>query len=112
MFVMQEKTSLLEILIEAKRLINEPNGWLKFKLHDGEGGYCALGAVYGAAEGSLSPRCDSVAGNMAHRHLALYAPGGVAELNNKGTLEDVNKMFCQAIEKAAEDQVREEASND
>ena len=134
MFVM-DTSKIVDVLVEAKRLLNVgPNSWIKWKGWDGNGGYCALGATYTATAASKYPVSIN---QEANRYLDNAAVKVAEELgrplktadndsargdrqgrpdapyfnNTAESIEEVNKMFCEAIEKAAEDQVREEEAH-
>ena len=120
--------STTEILIKAKELLNKPNGYVKHKLADGMGGYCALGACLAAghqaqtgANVSTSGDCLSMtflpAYTKANMLLARVSPlpfrANIVGYNNHParTVEEMNQVFCKAIEIAAEEEANEQATD-
>ena len=100
----------VDVLVKAKELLNAPDGYRKRMLCDGHGGYCAIGALMGAVQGTKMVHGWSSRDGVdlaAYRYLMRVNPNPV-HTNNTTDLATVNKMFCAAIALVAEEETSDE----
>lgn len=90
------KQGAKRLLQEARSKISNPKRWIRYRLFDGQGGFCMLGAIRTSATGKYT---------AASRHLAQLAmeaqigstPMPVFNDLSTTTHKDVMEVFDKAI---------------
>lgn len=89
-----------EILIKAKKLIENPDNWCQFSQFNGKG-YCAVGAIRRVFEGTDENMGNPIKSQEYVKYVKVLKPhvphDNVAYYNNHHTHEEVLALFDKAI---------------